>query len=221
MKTTKRMDETFIKVQNRIGKLDEDTLSVLIEMGLPRKFIRYTLNKLVEDLSPRQMSDVVQYLREFENNIKSSKGLLLVGPVGTGKSSVATVVLKFAYLCFRIEEVFEAFREHFLRSLSWIKPIRFWESSRLVSDYFHNKNEFNQISECPLIAIDDITKVSQDIYKEAFGYVLRHRDLNGLPTILTSQLPLQELKEEFGLPIFDLILGNCKEVVLTGESRRG
>lgn len=200
--------------------VDHDAKMFLISnCGMPRKFIHHMLPDLKKD--GVNIKEIEKYLKNFWANLTRGKGIVFVGPVGTGKTAAMSTVLKYIFTFFKNPEFYKHARLHFMGTLSWMEPVRFWEASQLLSDYFNDRHAFNEITERPALGIDDITKVTQEIYKEALDHVLRHRDMNGLPTFLTSQMPLIELKDTFGTATYDLLRGNSLEIKLVGKSKRG
>lgn len=206
--------------------IDENDYVVMISSMLPRKFMQLYLGDFKDFLKQDKLDIVREYLCKFWNNLIEGRGFLFVGPVGTGKTAITTLILKYAYLFFKRSDFFRAYKKTMMGNFPEV-PIYFWQSGKFIMDYFRDKENFNWILSHPVLAIDDITKVTQDIYKEAFDYALRFREMNSLPTILVSQMPLEGSKTKdgllqfFGNPVYDLIKGNCDVLKLIGKSKRG
>jgi DNA replication protein DnaC len=100
-------------------------------------------------------------------------------------------------------------------------PVYFWQASAILGEFFDGKDVFMKKASVPVLVIDDITKVENDKYNEAFDLIIRKRELNALPTILTSQRPMESMEDFFGTPIADLLQGNFTELQIVSESRRG
>jgi len=201
--------------------LHPDDILYLAERGLPRKFIKYNLEDYLRFIKNESWELMSCYVREFWERLNQGKGLMFVGPVGTGKTSAATAMLKYTFAFLKNDEFFQAFADNFPGRLSPEFIVYFWPSAQILMDYFRCKDEFQGKVNSIVLVIDDVTKVSQDIYKEVLDYIVRYRDHSGLPTIITSQCPLKELFDLFGLAIHDILRGNNEEIKLIGESKRG
>lgn len=210
--------EILERVEDRLH--DDDEL-FLIERGIPRKFLRYNLQSFTSLIERDQWQILSSYIKNFWDNLIEGKGLVFVGPIGTGKTSAASTMLKYAFAFLSNDEFYKMFKEKMVAHIHVQYGVFYWQSAKLLMDYFGNKEEFGNIINSQVLVIDDITKVSQDIYKEVFDYVMRYREHNLLLTFLTSQMPLKELKDHFGVAIHDIVQGNCTEVKLVGKSKRG
>jgi len=214
---------TEIELERKLfpGFIHDDEYDFLVqERKLPKKFIGLFPIDFKEVIDSKEYGKIVYYIKNIWTNINSGRGLIFVGPVGTCKTALATVMLKMVFSFFKNNKFWEYFVEKWIGFIRVEETIAFWQSAQLLMDYFNDKKKFSSWMSVPFLAIDDITKVSQDIYKEALDFVLRHRDMSGLPTFITSQMPLSEFGDLFGLPILDIIVGNCEEIKLVGQSRR-
>jgi len=208
------------------ASMDENDYQILSSTMIPKKFVGLFLGDFVSVLKPNIFNSLSSYLKHFGEHVTSGRGIIFEGPIGTMKTSVTTLILKYAYLYFKRDRFFRSYIEEHKGKIPDV-PIYFWQSGKFIMDYFRDKENFNWILSHPVLAIDDITKVTQEIYKEAFDYALRFREMNELPTILTSQVPLDGKKGKdgllqfFGNPVYDLIRGNCEVIKLLGKSQRG
>jgi len=202
--------------------LRKDELLLLKDVLVPTKFIDLNFGDYKEFVSAKQFEKIEKYIKNFWKNITNGRGIFFSGPVGTGKTSFATLLTKMAFSFFKQHSFWKEYKDKTYTKENTITSVYFWQSGKILMDYFGDKKEFQRIVEKPFLVIDDIGKVKQDIYVDALDFILRYRDMNELPTIITSQIPLthNDFKEVFGLPIFDLISGNCKEIKLIGKSRR-
>lgn len=142
-----------------------------------------------------------------------------MGPSGTGKSHLA-----FAILNRYIDE----FRNRPMQGKDWLDvtmhlPV-YYSVSELLSDMRGN----NGSGELPfgltkkgILFLDDlgtenITDWSRDVLFRLFEHRLNQR----MPTFITSNLTLAELKERLHERIISRILGLCIPLTLTGKDRR-
>jgi len=201
--------------------LDKDDITFLIKKSnLPANYVGLWLADFCDFLDAECCKFVNVWVKNFSSNFSNGKGILFAGPVGTGKSSLVTVILKhcFAYMKNRmIWEYLKKLNPSFYEPV----PVFFWQASALIGDFYDDKDKFEKKASVAVLGIDDITKSSGERYIEALDYVIRKRELNSLPTLYTSQRPLKELEGTLGTPIFDLIKGNTTTIEVIGESRRG
>lgn len=80
-------------------KQEAEWVRKLERSGIHRRYQGCTIDSLFGQNAPTQISDamaaVMQYVEDLEKNIKSGQGLILMGPVGTGKTSAAAAVLQY------------------------------------------------------------------------------------------------------------------------------
>jgi len=197
------------------------------EYNLPMKYRELYLFDFETILEHRVIRRIKSFLVNFIEFLLDGKGIIFVGPVGTGKTALLTLMLKYSFMFFKNSEFWKFYIQKFHFKDTFTYSIYFWQSGKLIMDYFADKNTFHRIVETPVLGIDDITKVSQDIYKEVFDYIIRYREMNGLITFLSSQRPIhsikksQDLEEFFGVATTDILDGNFIELGVIGESMRG
>lgn len=157
--------------------------------------------------------------------------LILVGEYGTGKSHLAAAVVRAC--------VDEGWRSVHFRS--WLAILE-----RLKASYDREQRAEwtadiqRELREACLLVLDDLDKRETGVQssgadrlawpREQLYPILNHRDIHGLPTILTFNTPLDArdrvadrlaLEEHIGRAVFDRIIGNTFAVVdFNGPSYR-
>jgi DNA replication protein DnaC len=84
------------------------------------------------------------------------------------------------------------------------------------------KTELTQSMNVPFLVMDDIGV--RDCSEKFRGYlhaVINHRTANGLPTVYTSNLPIEEMAKVFDARLYDRMRDQCFVMYFAGESKRG
>src|SRR5690606_6212894 len=147
-----------------------------------------------------------QYAETFESG--QSHGLFIAGDVGTGKTHLAVAVLMRV-----IERGFEG---RFVVVPEWLR--------RLRSTFDGNGSSWSlweTVQNPGLVVLEDVggEKPSGRV-EEQMVMVVDYRDRNGLPTVVTSNLGLDELQERLGARTVSRIIESCDGVLLKGEDYR-
>lgn len=203
-------------------KLDRPMRNTLSEKNLLRRGVpRHLFNIQLKDLSDfrdKDRKEVVEYVRDYIKHIpdkfRNNEGIMFYGSNGVGKSFMATMIVKYAYM-FR----YTSKRCTFMDYIS--EYTRMWgcknpqEREELEEQFYRNYKavEFLCIEE---IGKELDTKLSPTVLED----LLRYREERGLVTIICTNLRPQDIKEKYGNSIMSLIKGNCTPLKLVGEDKR-
>jgi len=191
----------------RVAQLKNEIPLLLARYGIPPRFI-----VPAEIKSPLTL-DVVK------------KGVCLVGPVGVGKT-MAVCTLVRDWLMDRAEnakgKVWGDFSKH-----AW-RFIVYPEFIMQIQDAFKNKRAeetsyemLEDLAKVPLLIIDDLGAEKPTEYvRQATYYVINHREMNLLPTFITTNFAMDFLNENLDPRISSRIAGMCEIVRLDGKDRR-
>ena len=176
-------------------------------MNLPNKYYLVRMEGIKDKFTYK--AKVQDYLDSTPN----VKGLYLHGPLGHGKSAIAAIVLKtYAY---------KGIFGHWLNYKDLVNiqynNVKFDQDTLLI----------DRIRECSVLAVDEFD-VPPDPKQggrgvDIFESILRHRDQNGLPTIITSNLkPNQETidKIPFLAGLLSVASDCTTSINVKGEKRR-
>jgi len=161
-----------------------------------------------DDRAKPELSDAMQrYADKFADYLKSGQGLLLYGPVGTGKTYLAACIAN------RVIDLGYTAR---MGNFSQV-------TDNLQSTW--NKQEYIQeLCDCDLLVIDDLgTERKTDYMQEQVYKVIDARYRSGRPLIVTSNLTQEELGNPANIEaqrIYDRVLERCLPVKVEGKSRR-
>ena len=92
-----------------------------------------------------------------------------------------------------------------------------------------NKDEMHRIGsvikrtqEANFAVLDDIgVRGATEAFRSYVHAIINQRTVNGLPTIYTSNLPIEDMAKVFDERLYDRMRDQCAEFYFTGESRRG
>ena len=74
----------------------------------------------------------------------------------------------------------------------------------------------------PFVVLDDVgTRSSTEAFTSYVHAIINARVTGGLPTVYTSNLPLEDMRTIFTERLYDRIRDQCAEIHFDGESKRG
>lgn len=168
---------------------------------------RYTF--AIDDQHDKRISSAMRrYVDKWEDIKAENLGLLLYGPVGTGKSFYAACIANAL--------------------ISKGVPVIMTSFARIVNTMqgaFGGRQDYiDKLVSYPLLIIDDLgAERGSDYMLEQVYAVVDARYQAGLPLIVTTNIPIDEIKEPADLKykrIYDRILERCHPVEIKGPSRR-
>jgi len=158
-----------------------------------------------------QNKKAIQKIQEFlrESRWKEGKGLLLVGPVGAGKTHLAAAIVHelskqdvFVLFVF-VADLLDALRETY------------------DAEYEEQENLFDLVREARVLVLDDLgTEKISEWTIEKITQILNYRYNNKLSTIVTTNLVPQELRRRIGERAFSRLMGMCEVIPIVGEDWR-
>ena len=162
-----------------------------------------------DDRKNAKLSDAMQrYARDFKDYMREGKGLLLYGPVGTGKSYFAACIANRL-----IDEGYAVKMTNFAELINEIQ-----------STYEGKQAIINGINRYPLVIIDDLGAERQSEFAQEIVFnLIDGRKRMGLPLIVTTNLTAEEIKKPQDVRyarIYDRVLEMCFPVEVAGTSRR-
>ncbi|WP_346728027.1 ATP-binding protein [Pseudoflavonifractor sp. MCC625] len=155
------------------------------------------------------VSDAMRrYADGFRKMWEKNIGLLLYGPVGTGKSFFAACVANAL-----LEQEVSVKMTNFTRIINDMQAI------------FEGRQEYlNGLNRNNLLIIDDLGVERESEYMQEQVYnIIDARYRAGRPLIVTTNIPLEEIKNPKNMQrqrIYDRVLELCHPVKIDGTSRR-
>lgn len=204
--------------------LDEPPEVVTYDCNCTQQFVlhRWLLNSGV-DLAYQRMSwrdatgvpksvrvKILEYIGEADRMVPNGIGLLLLGTPGTGKTMLSTLILKDL-----LSQGYKGFFTTFHTLLDYFTAG--WTSPELKA-WFDGK-----VRNAGVLVIDDMGREHKgriEIAQSTLDYVLRARVASSRPTILTSNLSLEQIGELYSRNALSLISESAITIDFVGEDYR-
>lgn len=183
----------------------------LINMGVPKALLDLSLEDL--DLSEKILDYVQGYIDNIDNSFKYNKGLFLYGSNGTGKTSIASIIIK------------EAYRHRYTaKRMTWVDYMTLYTRAWGCNNFelkMHTEDVIKDIKDREFLVLEEIGKEQDNkLAMTLLEDLLRHREDKGFPTIICTNLAPKSVVERYGASIESLIKGNMIPIKLVGKDNR-
>ena len=197
----KKRQEEYEEQMRRINRLKEASM-------MDKKYREVTFEKYeVREENKKVCEMAKKYAGRFQDMYKKNQGLLLYGPVGTGKSFTAACIGNYL--------------------LNNAKPVIMTSFVKILQDIWENDREAEYITilnSASLLIIDDLgTERETDYALEKVYNIIDSRVRANKPMIITSNLELNDMMECEDIRkkrIYDRILECCYPMYVGGKSFR-
>lgn len=197
----KKRQEEYEEQMRRINRLKEASM-------MDKKYREVTFDKYeVREENKKVFEMAKKYADRFQDMYKKNQGLLLYGPVGTGKSFTAACIGNYL--------------------LNNAKPVIMTSFVKILQDVWENDREAEYITilnSASLLIIDDLgTERETDYALEKVYNIIDGRVRANKPMIITSNLELNDMMECEDIRkkrIYDRILECCYPMYVGGKSFR-
>ena len=162
-----------------------------------------------DDRRNPQLSDAMgKYVVEWDKVYADNIGLLLHGPVGTGKTFYAACIANAL-----VDRNIPCLMTSLVRVISTMQGM------------FEGRQEYlDSVVNFPLLVLDDLgTERESEYMQEQVYNIINARYCTGKPLIVTTNIPMDEIKNpknESYRRIYDRVLQMCQPVLIDGGSRR-
>ena len=195
----KKRQEEYEEQMRRINRLKEASM-------MDKKYREVTFDKYeVREENKKVFEMAKKYADRFQDMYKKNQGLLLYGPVGTGKSFTAACIGNYL--------------------LNNAKPVIMTSFVKILQDIWENDREAEYITilnSASLLIIDDLgTERETDYALEKVYNIIDSRVRANKPMIITSNLELNDMMECEDIRkkrIYDRILECCYPMYVGGKS---
>lgn len=183
----------------------------LINMGVPKALLDLSLEDL--DLNEKILDYVQGYIDNIDNSFKYNKGLFLYGSNGTGKTSIASIIIK------------EAYRHRYTaKRMTWVDYMTLYTRAWGCNNFelkMHIEDVIKDIKDREFLVLEEIGKEQDNkLAMTLLEDLLRHREDKGFPTIICTNLAPKSVVERYGASIESLIKGNMTPIKLVGKDNR-
>lgn len=197
----KKRQEEYEEQMRRINRLKEASM-------MDKKYREVTFDKYeVREENKKVFEMAKKYADRYQDMYKKNQGLLLYGPVGTGKSFTAACIGNYL--------------------LNNAKPVIMTSFVKILQDVWENAREAEYITilnSASLLIIDDLgTERETDYALEKVYNIIDSRVRANKPMIITSNLELNDMMECEDIRkkrIYDRILECCYPMYVGGKSFR-
>lgn len=189
----------------------------LLRRGVPKHLLDVTIGQL-DDFDDPDRAKVIQFIKKYikhiPENFTNNQGIMLYGSNGVGKSFIATLIVKYAYV-FRYTSKRCTFMEYIT------EYTRMWGCKNLQEKEELEELFYRNYKAVEFLCLEEIgkeldTKLSPTVLED----LLRYREEKGLVTIICTNLNPSDLTTKYGNSIMSLIKGNCTPIKLVGEDKR-
>lgn len=190
----KQKKEAQEKYMRWLGKINN--------AGIPERFKTRTLETYVVDTNNSKQQKIFGFCKDYAANFqqirKTGQSFMMLGTVGTGKTHLSIGVAL---------EVMKNGNSAVFSSASKI--------FRAIKDTYHKGSHQKEsevmaiYTQCDLLIIDEVgVQRGSDFEKETFFDVINERYENMRPTIILSNLTIEEIKVFLGERVFDRLREN-------------
>lgn len=192
--------------------------------GIGDAYQRLDWPDLYETDDTESLVFALDYLEHAENYFKAGVGLYLYGPQGTGKSSLACLILKKAIVERGVKGYFTSFAHMFSALMEGFDDpdVRKWFDSRVrnagllvVDDVGREYGRKKQA-----VAGEGMKEGPSAAAKTLMDEVLRHRVASSLPTIVTTNLTPDDIATEYGGNVLGLLYERSLDYEVQGRNFR-
>lgn len=158
--------------------------------------------------NPKFSAAMKKYADQFDDFLKESRGLLLSGQVGTGKTYFAACIANQL-----IDDGYRVLMTNFARL-----------TNQIQGTYEGKQELIDDLNRYHLLILDDLGAERKSEYMQEMVFnIIDSRYRSGLPFIITTNLTLEEIKKPQDITcqrIYDRILERCFPIEVNGVSRR-
>jgi DNA replication protein DnaC len=171
---------------------------------------------------------VATFERQFDANADRIKALYLWSESpGTGKTTTAIAVLNewmIAHYLGSLKRERQA-----LQTPAVFLDVNSFQTSYNLATMTNDDSEMAKIratiqrtQAAPFAVLDDIgVRSASEAFRSYVHAIVNYRTANGLPTVFTSNLPIEEMAQVFDARLYDRMRDMCAVLHFGGESKRG
>lgn len=181
--------------------------------GIKGRYKDMDFDKLKELGAPPEdkeaYNNAFKYSLHLSGHIRNGKGLILMGPVGTGKTSLAISILRQA-----IEQGYNGYLISMMSLLDTLLIL----SKGPAEHYLKFEN---RIRNCPLLVLDDFgSEYDNKWVSSKVDSIISDRVERGKATIITTNLSVQQIKKCYDSRIYDRLKETSFILSFKGKSKR-
>ncbi|MBR6407004.1 MAG: ATP-binding protein [Clostridia bacterium] len=156
-----------------------------------------------------RMKAIFEYCRDWANYFsRSSKSILMQGKTGLGKTHLSLAIARCV-----IEQGYDVVYGSVFNLMSRIEQEHFGKKE--------NEDSYEHLLNCDLLILDDLgTEFSSGFTKKAIYSIINTRLLAQLPTIISTNLSMEEMLETYSDRVVSRLLNGYDRLVFLGRDIR-
>jgi DNA replication protein DnaC len=186
-------------------------------IGVPKRLRDLTINDFQtydNEALGKVKNYITFYLEHLDAVFLNCEGLCLFGSNGVGKTFIASMIVKEAYI-----HRYTAKRTTFVEYVT--EYTRLWgakttEEKEQLEDLLYNNFKAVEFLVLEEVGKEIDSKASAPILED----LLRYREDKGLVTIMCSNVSPKTIEEKYGSSIASLMKGNMTPIKIEGEDKR-
>ncbi|WP_246586611.1 ATP-binding protein [Cytobacillus gottheilii] len=171
---------------------------------------------------------VATFERQFDAEGERIKSLYLFSESpGTGKTTTAAAILN-EWLVAHYTGSIQRGQQALQRPAHWLDVNEFQTQYNLAtmtndeSAMAAIKTVIQRTQQAPFAVLDDIgVRSASEAFRSYLHAIINHRTANGLPTVYTSNLPIEDMAQVFDARLYDRMRDQCAVLAFAGQSKRG
>ena len=185
----------------------------LSRYGIKGRYKDMDFDKLKELGAPPEdketYNNAFKYSLHLSEHIRNGRGLILMGPVGTGKTCIAISILRTA--------INQGYNGYLISMTSLFDTLMVL--SKGPSEHFLKFE--NMIKNTPLLVLDDFgAEYSSEWVKQKVTSIISERVEREKSIIITSNLSISQIKNSYDGRLYDRLKGTSFVLRFCGKSKR-
>lgn len=196
--------------------------------GLPDAYQYVTMNNSpVRELFPSVYASLDRYVESFKDGEQIKSVYLWSKNPGTGKTTTSAALLNAYIATDYLRSIKEGKHPKllpavFLDANSFQTQYNLAMLSKDEDDIRRIKEIIKRVQHAPYAVLDDVgVRSSTEAFRSYLHDIINYRVTNNLPTVYTTNLPIEEMRNIYDERLYDRIRDKSGIIHLDGESSRG
>ncbi len=188
-------------------------------IGIPKKFQYMSIEDFCT-FGNDSLEEIFDYVSDYLVDIETKPlydigGIMFFGSNGVGKTMLASIILKQAYIC-----RYSCKRMTFVDYIS--QYTQAWGAKTTQEREDITYELYQKAKGVEFLVLEEVGKeVDSKVSSPILEDLLRYREDKGLVTIICTNVKPTDLEEKYGASIMSLMKGNMYPIKIVGKDRRG